>query len=360
MPTVFKYDKGIRFYNTTNDVRFIADPTTTKAAQDCNAAFITHAHTDHSIAFPNANIKVYSTKIASDLYEKLTSKEVKNTHFTDYNKKINIENIDVEFFPAGHLLGAAQIMFYFDDLNILYTGDLSTDDMLTVPKASVPDEQTDILIIESTYGLEEFVFDSREKIKTSILKWVAESLQKDRIPVINIGHLGPAQEIIAYLNSMLSVDIHCDFRTSEINRVYEREGVELSWINFDSLNDTEFKTENGVVLLPRATKELPLFLKKKKTSRAIITGQAIRFLYSSFEHAFPFSMHSNCAELLEFIKKVNPKKVYTLYAYESKFAKIVEKKLKIKAQKLEAFTKPIELDKKKKTLDEFKEFKKGD
>ncbi len=358
MPTVFKYDKGIRFYNTTNDVRFIADPTTTKATQDCNAAFITHAHTDHSIAFPNANIKVYSTKIASYLYEKLTSKKVRNTQFVEFNKKIKIENIDVEFLPAGHLIGAAQIMFYFDDLNILYTGDLSTDEMITVPKASIPDEQTDILIIESTYGLEEFVFDSREKIKTSILKWVAESLQKERIPVINIGHLGPAQEIISYLNGMLSVDIYCDLRTSEINKVYENEGIELNWTSFDSLNDSDFKSENGVVLLPRATKELPLFLNKKKTSRAIITGQAIRFLYSSFEQAFPFSMHSNCRELLEFIKKVNPKKVYTLYAYDSKFAEIVEKKLKIQAQKLESFTKPTEIDKKKKTLDEFIEFKK--
>jgi putative mRNA 3-end processing factor len=358
MPTAFKYNKGIRFYNTTNDVRFIADPTTTKAAQDCNAAFITHAHTDHSIAFPNVDIKVYSTKIASFLYEKLTSRKVKNTQFAEFNKKINIENIDVEFLPAGHLLGAAQIMFYFDDLNILYTGDLSTDEMLTVPKASIPEEQTDILLIESTYGLEEFVFDSREKIKTSILKWVVESLQKNRIPVINIGHLGPAQEIISYLNGMLSVDIYCDLRTSEINKVYENEGIKLNWTSFDSLNDSDFKSEKGVVLLPRATKELPLFLNKKKTSRAMITGQAIRFHYSSFEQAFPFSMHSNCRELLEFIEKVNPKKVYTLYAYDAKFAEIIEKKLKIKSQKLKAFTKPTEINKKKKTLDEFKEFKK--
>lgn len=358
MPTVLKYDKGIKFYNTTNDVRFIADPTTTKAAQDCDAAFITHAHTDHSIAFPNASIKVYSTKVASYLYEKLTSRKVKNTLFAEYNRKINIENIGIEFLPAGHLLGAAQIMFYFDDMNILYTGDISTDEMLTVPKASIPEEQTDILLIESTYGSEEFVFDSRERIKSSILKWIAESLQKNHIPVINIGHLGPAQEIIAYLNEMLSVDVYCDLRTSEINKVYEKEGIKLRWNSFDSLNDTDFKTENGVVLLPRATKELPLFLSKKKTSRAIITGQAIRFPYSSFKQAFPFSMHSNCSELLEFIKEVNPKKVYTLYAYDSRFAKIIEKKLKIKAQKLGAFTKPIEIDKKKKTLDEFKEFKK--
>ena len=37
---------------------------------------------------------------------------------------------------------------------------------------------------------------------------------------------------------MLSVDVYCDLRTSEINKVYEKEGIKLRWNSFDSLNDT--------------------------------------------------------------------------------------------------------------------------
>jgi putative mRNA 3-end processing factor len=346
MPTLFKYESGIKFLSKPENISLIADPTTTRAASRCDAAFITHAHTDHSIAFPNEGIKVYSTQIASKLYESLTSKKPKNTHFVDFNKKININDIEAKFIPAGHLLGAAQIILYFDDLTFCYTGDLSTDKMLTVPKAEVPDDDIDILIIESTYGKADLRFDSRERTKISILKWIADNLQKKRIPIINIGHLGGAQELIAFLNEMLSIDIYCDDRTSQINKIYKQEGVNLNWNSFDILNDEEFKTENSVILLPRALKQLPEFLKSHKVSRSIVTGQASRFAFSSYEQAFPFSMHANCNELLNHVEAINPRKVYTLYGFDSEFASVVRQKLKLHAR-------PIKLSKEKPTLEEF-------
>ncbi|MHA1952556.1 MAG: MBL fold metallo-hydrolase [Candidatus Heimdallarchaeaceae archaeon] len=346
MPTVFKYEKGIKFLTKPENLTLIADPTTAKAANNCDVALITHAHTDHSIAFPNEGIKVFATKIASELYEKLTSRKTKNTHFVEYDKKLKIEDVEVEFIQAGHLLGAAQIIFYFDDITVCYTGDLSTVDMISVPKATIPKEDIDVLITEATYGKSDLFFESRETIKISILNWIAESLRKKSIPVINIGHLGGAQELIAFLNEMLSVEIYCDNRTSEINKIYQREGIKLKWNSIDFLNDEKFKTENSVILLPRAAKELPVFLKDHSTSRSIVTGQASRFAFSNFERAFPFSMHANCNELLEYIKVINPKKVYTLYGFDSELAAIIRQKMKIPS-------KPLKLAKKKFTLEEF-------
>jgi putative mRNA 3-end processing factor len=346
MPTLFKYDKGIKFLKKPENQTLIADPTTVKAAQTCDAALITHAHTDHSLAFPNEGIKVFSTKLSSQLFEGLTSRKTRNTDFIELNKSTNVNDIEVKFIPAGHLLGAAQIVFYFDDLTICYTGDISTDKMITVPRAAIPEDDVDILITEATYGKGDLFFDSRERIKSSILKWIAENLQKNKVPVINIGHLGPTQEIIAFLNEMLSVDIYCDNRTSEINKIYNTEGHNLQWNRFDILNDNELKTESSVVLLSRAAKELPEFLKHYDVARGMITGQASRFAYSSFEQAFPFSMHANCNELLEHIKAINPQKVYTVYGFDSEFASIIRQKLRIPAQ-------PIKFTKKRLTLEEF-------
>ena len=171
-------------------------------------------------------------------------------------------------------------------------------------------------------------------------------MQKKKIPVINIGHLGGAQELIAYLNEMLSVDIYCDNRTSEINKIYNNEGIKLKWNSFDILNDEEIKTENSVILLPRAAKELPIFLNGLNASRSIVTGQASRFAFSNFEQAFPLSMHANCNELLEHIKAVSPKKVYTIYGFDSELAAIIRQKMKIPSR-------PLKLAKKKFTLEEF-------
>ena len=69
MPTLFKYEKGIKFLKKPENLTLIADPTTVKAAENCDVTLITHAHTDHSLAFPNEGIRVYSTKIASQLFE---------------------------------------------------------------------------------------------------------------------------------------------------------------------------------------------------------------------------------------------------------------------------------------------------
>ena len=346
MPTTIKYESGIKFLSKPERFSLIADPTTTKVASNCDAALITHAHTDHSIAFPNEGIKVYSTEIASRLYECITSREPKNTQFVDFNKKIKINDIEVKFIPAGHLLGAAQIILYFDDMTVCYTGDISTDNMISVPRAEIPDDDIDILIIESTYGRSDLIFDSRERIRISILKWIADNLQSKRTPVINIGHLGGAQELIAFLNEMLSIDIYCDSRTSEINKIYEKDGIKLNWNSFDILNDTEFRTENSVVLLPRSLKKMPNFLKNHKVSRSIVTGQASRFAFSNFDQAFPFSMHANCNELLKHIETIKPTKVYTLYGFDSEFAAIVR-------QKLKTFARPIKFAKEKLTLEEF-------
>ena len=346
MTTVLKYEKGVKLVKKPENLSFVADPTTNSASQGTQATFITHAHTDHSIAFPDEATKVFSTKIASELYEKLTSKKPKNTHFLDFGESKKIEDVEIKFIPAGHLLGAAQIMFYFPDVTVCYTGDICTEDMITVPKAEVPDEDIDILVTEATYGSKNLYFDSREATKVSLLKWIAESLQEKRTPVINLGHLGAAQEIMAFLNTMLSVEIYCDTRTSGINETYKDNNVPLNWENFEETDMNIFEPENTVVLLPRAGNTLPSFLDGFKVSRGMVTGQAARFAYRKFDQTFPFSMHANSQELVNYIEQVKPKKVYTLYGFDSELAALVRQKLKIPSR-------PLKLAEKKPTLDEY-------
>ncbi len=346
MPTIVKYERGVKLVRKPENISFVADPTTNTASHGSHATFITHAHTDHSIAFPVAATKVFSTKIASELYEKLTTKKPKNTHHLNFGKTQKIEGIEVKFIPAGHLLGAAQILFYFPDMTVCYTGDISTDEMITVPKATIPDDDIDILITEATYGTKDLYFDTRERTKITLLKWIAGNLKEKRTPIINLGHLGAAQEIIAFLNGMLSVDILCDTRTSRINQTYKNNNVPLSWENFEEIDVNIFEPENTVVLLPRACIKLPSFLDGYKISRGMVTGQAARFAYRKFDQTFPFSMHANSQELVNYVEKIKPKRVYTLYGFDSELAALIRHQLKIPSR-------PLKLAEKKPTLDEY-------
>ena len=345
MPILVEYKRGLKICRTTDNLIFLADPISAKGARGSQSVFITHAHTDHSMAFPNSGTKIYSSKLTNDIYHALTGKISKNVQFLDINKTEKIKGVDVQLLPAGHLLGASQTLFYFDEKTILYTGDISTDKMITVPQATVPEGDIDTLIIESTYGTPNIFFEPRSTIKFSLLKWIMDNLQKKRVPVINIGYSGPAQEIIAFLNEMLSVDIYCNARVSKVNEIYKRESVSINWYDYDQLGEEPFRPENSIVLLPRSAKKPPSFLEEHRIARGILTGQAARFAYSNFQQSFPFSMHANFGELLEFVEKVNPKTVYTIYGYDSELAAVIRNKLKIPSRPLKAIGKT--------TLEEF-------
>jgi len=335
MPSLVKYENGIRVIDTERKTSLIADPTTIATAKKNTATIITHAHTDHAIAFPNEGIKVYATKIASELFSTLTGKKSKNTFFMEYNKEIKIKEMNIEALPAGHLLGAAQILFKTEKKNILYTGDISFGKMKTVKEAKEPEEKIDILITEATYGKPDLYFEPRETVKMKIFNWIVEKIKENNLAVINVGNLGPAQEIIAYLNEMLEIDIYCNKKTSRINEVYKKNGIKLKYKEIEEIEE-KIDPKNSLILLSRGEKKIPekIIKEKIKVKRAIVTGQAARFNYTSFEKAFPFSMHANTKEIEEYAKKIKPKKIYTLYGFESELAAYLRKKINVDARPL--------------------------
>lgn len=60
--------------------------------------------------------------------------------------------LQMRFFPAGHILGAVSVFLESDEGSALITGDLSIDDQLTIPGAMLPPLRPDVMVIESTYG----------------------------------------------------------------------------------------------------------------------------------------------------------------------------------------------------------------
>jgi Cft2 family RNA processing exonuclease len=71
-----------------------------------------------------------------------------------------------------------------------------------------------------------------------------------------------------------------------------------------------------------------------KVRTAVLTGWAIdsgcRFRYQA-DAAFPLSDHADFPDLLEFVKRVAPKRVFTLHGYATEFA------TKLREQGIEAW-----------------------
>ena len=88
-----------------------------------------------------------------------------------FNETFDIEGLLVTLLPAGHILGAASVFITDGDKRIVFSGDLGRlNDPLIPPPEKCP--ETDILVIESTYGgkvregdLEQELFNFLKKIK---------------------------------------------------------------------------------------------------------------------------------------------------------------------------------------------------
>lgn len=68
-----------------------------------------------------------------------------------FAQSFTLDGMTIRFVPAGHILGAAQVLVTTDAGRLHFTGDLGrVDDPLMRPPA--PLEETDVLVSESTYG----------------------------------------------------------------------------------------------------------------------------------------------------------------------------------------------------------------
>ena len=75
----------------------------------------------------------------------------------DFYTTHTINGVQVTPYPAGHVLGAAMFLISIAGLNILFTGDYSTEEDRHLVSAAVPDQKKvgkiDLLISESTFGI---------------------------------------------------------------------------------------------------------------------------------------------------------------------------------------------------------------
>ena len=116
-------------------------------------AFVSHAHGDH--------IGRHDRTIATPATLALMAHRLGNPRKGEwlpagYREPFGIGELTVELFPAGHVLGSAQIRISRDGHAVGYSGDLCLEPTLTAEPAQVV--ECDTLVLESTFGAPRYVF----------------------------------------------------------------------------------------------------------------------------------------------------------------------------------------------------------
>ncbi len=267
--------------------------------------FISHAHIDHAAR----HNKILATPKTAKLYQhRLGETESK---ILEFNKPAKIRGAKVELFPSGHILGSSQILVEKGGVRLVYTGDFKLRRCLTAEKIEI--KKCDILIMESTFGLPHYIFPPRKKVVEKLVSFVKGSLSKKQTPVILAYSLGKAQEAMKILGNFgFKLSVHSSIL--KLASIYQQFGVKFKNCYRYYSGDLKGK----VLLAPPWLKNSRMIENIPNKKTAMLTGWALdRDAKESYgtDDVIPLSDHADFSELIEYVKKASPQKIYTLHGF---------------------------------------------
>ncbi|QQG49134.1 MAG: exonuclease [archaeon] len=272
--------------------------------------FVSHAHIDHMHA-PSRTERVIASGATAELAK------ARGFDLGDVLEEVE----GVELLDSGHILGSRALRIG-DEL--YYTGDASGRERGFLGKCKA--RRARVLVMETTYGLPEYVFPSLSRLVKDVHTLIGESFDKGR-PVVLMGYpLGKAQLLSYYFSSWAPLYYH--ERVSAMNKIHVKHGVDLkSGRTFDPDRDHE-RLPRGpwVMVSPMSSGRSNLMAHLKKKYGAILvsfTGWAVNSGYGrsmGSDYTFPLSDHCDYQELLELVQAVSPEVVYTVHGFASEFA----------------------------------------
>jgi len=185
-------------------------------------AVITHGHSDHARPGHGA---VLATQETLDMMRlRYGDNFAGRTQAIAYGEKLKLGDVMIQFHPAGHVLGSAQIAVASEGTCIVASGDYKdAPDPTCAPFEAVP---CDVFITEATFGLPVFRHgDAADEIK-KLLASVA--LFPERAHLVGAYSLGKAQRVIALLRAAgYDAPVYLHGAMEKITRYYQSRGAAL-------------------------------------------------------------------------------------------------------------------------------------
>jgi putative mRNA 3-end processing factor len=221
-------------------------------------------------------------------------------------------------FPAGHILGAAQLLIEFRGERLLYTGDMKLRQPLCGDTAvSIPCSH---LIIESTFGLPIYKLLSRDEACEQIIRFARECLAESTVPAF-IGYaLGRGQEI-AHVLCQAGIRTAVHGAIARFIPVYEEAGYSFcAWERYEA------KATAGKALVVVPSHGAALEASGKNIRLAYVSGWAALAnarASSGAEELVPYSDHADFDELLSAVKGSEASRIDIVHGYTEPFANLL-------------------------------------
>ena len=273
---------------------FYLDP-----VRPCVNALISHAHGDHAV---KGNHNVHCTAATSAIMQHRYKRDAgKNLYVHDFGEQFVLNGVKITFFPAGHILGSAQILMEYEGRTYLYTGDFKLQEDATCERMEFV--QADVLITETTFADPE-VKHPDPVGEISKLNGISHHV------LLGSYSLGKAQRLSRLISD------HCPGHTVvlhhsiyPLNKIYDLFGYSTG--NYELYNRKVMKQfeRNIVYIVPPLT--FDSYIRAKNVVRAFASGwerlqvkDGLRLMISD---------HADWEDILYLTVQVKPREIWTLH-----------------------------------------------
>jgi putative mRNA 3-end processing factor len=308
-------------------------------------AFVSHAHGDHG-GLDAQGGTVLGSRETIALLDARRAVPLEGARTVGWDEWIEVRveaaygggTARLSIAPAGHVLGAAQLVVEHGDRRLVYTGDYQSGGGRT--HAAGAPVACDALIVESTFGLPIFRFPDRDATIDRIVHWCTTTLTDGDRPVLLGYALGKAQELVhACLSAGLPVVAHG--AVHKVCAAYEALGVELgvkdrrlipyaSWVEAK-----EKERAKAVIVAPPQAQGQPMIRKMRGARVGYVSGWALIDAAVEQRRAdagFVLSDHADYDDLLATIAATGAKRVHVTHGDDVEvFAKLVHETLDVEA-----------------------------
>lgn len=351
-----------------------------------NAAFLGHAHLDHSggLALLNkrSQCPIYALPVSKPLvhmllndslkisknegiplpYDKGNVKNVlRQFKSVEYKKPVKVGNTKAIAYNAGHIPGSMMTFLKTGGSGkyktILYTSDFNTRDTRLVKGCEKKLPEVDILITESTYADRDH--KNRKLEEKRLIKGINSTLSNDGIAIVSNFAISRTQELVLILNEHgIDYPVYMDGMAKKATTIInsytqsisdptslDRALRKVQYVGTQQHRKRAIKNPGVILTTSGMLSGGPVVwylqkLYKDPRHMLFLTGYQVpgtpghtllqtgRFIQEDHDfklnmrfERLDFSSHTGCKEMLAFIKKLSPKKVFCVHGDDTqKFA----------------------------------------
>lgn len=279
-------------------------------------AVTTHGHADH---VKWGNKKYLCHELTKPILQQRYGLS-DNVQTLPYQQTIDINGVKLSLFPAGHVIGSAQIRLEYKGEVCVVSGDYKVEyDGISTAFEPV---KCHTFVSESTFGLPIYNWQAQEVIFEQIKSWTTANYAQGKTSILVAYSLGKAQRLIKNLADQYPIYVHQSI--ANLNESFIAAGVALPETIRITPDIKKEELQKGIVIVPPALADGKWIKSLQQPAIGVCSGwMAVRAgrRWRSADAGFALSDHADWRGLLTAIKATNAEKVFVTHGTTAVFAK---------------------------------------